>query len=845
MSYLYDLVIYPLERVIELIYVWADSLFGNQGLNIVMVSLLVNLLILPLYKKSDAMQEQEREKQKSMEHWVSHIKKAFKGDERFLILSTYYRQQNYKPIYALKGSFSLLLQIPFFIAAYHFLSNLSPLIGADFLMIRDLSKPDGLIRLGSLSINLLPLLMTFFNILSGVIYTRGFSLKEKLQLYGMAAIFLVLLYDCPAGLVLYWMLNNLFSLIKNIFMKLVKLPQLPRLGKAEDKPTDGLLFVLSGLFLTVFSGAVVPLAAISSSPSDFLGGMTPTELVLHNVCIFAGITLLWFSIFYSLCGNRGKRGFTALSLALALSAVANFMLFGKNYGVMSSIFVYSAEPEFLKDEIIKSLIITLLLVGAAVFLALKKPAWGRKLMPVLLCGAIALTVVNASSTHKEMQKINAEQPEASEKEQDTAAPAPLIELSREGKNVVVLMLDRAFSGFVPYMLEERPELKEAFSGFTYYPNTTSFASHTVFVAASLFGGYEYTPYTMNERKGTIPNLYNEGIMVMPALFSGEGYRTSAFDIPYAGFSDFSKMSEFDPYTEGRSYSIIGNYVDESAAELKETSLDQQKQNLFYYSIFKGAPVILHDFIYNDGKYCSTGFVSVDVSFLRNYTTLKALPELTAVTDKAEDTFMMMQNEATHCNTLLDPSSYEPSVRATYGARRKTDGEGHEIDLKTEVQVSHYHVNMAALLTLGDWFDYLKEQGVYDNTRIIIASDHGYRYMYLFRDYDFLDGELQTEAFWSLLLAKDFGAEGELRTDDRFMTIADVPSLAAADIIEDAANPFTGEALDSHQKSELQYITTSGQYGLGVHRKNTFDTSDGAWYTVHDNIFDAANWKAAE
>lgn len=34
--------------------------------------------------------------------------------------------------------------------------------------------------------------------------------------------------------------------------------------------------------------------------------------------------------------------------------------------------------------------------------------------------------------------------------------------------------------------------------------------------------------------------------------------------------------------------------------------------------------------------------------------------------------------------------------------------------------------MAAMLRLGEWFDYLREEGVYDNTRIILVSDHGYR-----------------------------------------------------------------------------------------------------------------------
>ena len=46
------------------------------------------------------------------------------------------------------------------------------------------------------------------------------------------------------------------------------------------------------------------------------------------------------------------------------------------------------------------------------------------------------------------------------------------------------------------------------------------------------------------------------------------------------------------------------------------------------------------------------------------------------------------------------------------------------DYITREQLAHYHANAAALLRLGEWFDWMREQGVYDNTRIIIVSDHG-------------------------------------------------------------------------------------------------------------------------
>ena len=106
----FNIFIQPLVLLIEFIFTIMSRWFGNYGVAIIMVSVVINLLILPLYKRSDAMQEQERRKQKEMEHWVNHIRKTYKGDERFMMLSTYYRQQDYQPVNAIRGSLSLLLQ---------------------------------------------------------------------------------------------------------------------------------------------------------------------------------------------------------------------------------------------------------------------------------------------------------------------------------------------------------------------------------------------------------------------------------------------------------------------------------------------------------------------------------------------------------------------------------------------------------------------------------------------------------------------------------------------------------------------------------------------------------------
>ncbi|MDE5873671.1 MAG: YidC/Oxa1 family membrane protein insertase, partial [Lachnospiraceae bacterium] len=180
----------------------------------------MNILVLPLYRRADAMQEQARDIDAKLSDGVAHIKKTFSGDEKMMMLQTYYRQNNYKPTDALKGSVSLLLEIPFFIAAYQFLSHLESLNGVSLGPIADLSKPDGMLVIGGFTINLLPVIMTSINIISSFLYLKGFPAKTKVQLYGMALFFLVFLYGSPSGLVFYWTLNNLFSLVKTIFYKL-------------------------------------------------------------------------------------------------------------------------------------------------------------------------------------------------------------------------------------------------------------------------------------------------------------------------------------------------------------------------------------------------------------------------------------------------------------------------------------------------------------------------------------------------------------------------------------------------------------------------------------------------
>ena len=94
----------PLELIFETIYSYTYRIFGNIGLTIIPLSLIVNLFLLQLYNRVDQIQKEPYAIVEKLLSGIIHLKKTFSGDKRFKILQTYYRQNHYSPLYALSFS---------------------------------------------------------------------------------------------------------------------------------------------------------------------------------------------------------------------------------------------------------------------------------------------------------------------------------------------------------------------------------------------------------------------------------------------------------------------------------------------------------------------------------------------------------------------------------------------------------------------------------------------------------------------------------------------------------------------------------------------------------------------
>lgn len=336
----FDTLLAPFIFIIEQLFLQSLKLSGNHGLAIVLLSFWISLILLPIFILIERAKKKDDAVKLKMKPLVDEIKRCYKGQERYYYLKTLNRQHNYSPLRSLIPILSLLLQIPFFIAAYQFLEGFEPLSGESFLFIKDLSAPDGLLG----SINILPILMTVVNLVTAFFYTRNGDTGERRQMLIVAGVFLVLLFKLPSGLVLYWTMNNVFS----FFRLFITNPEVFKRG-ISDKEKEGILHDLK-LKYSSYKSLVIKLFGINSLivfGSQLYWALTNyfDDFILRLIATpFVGITLTIIVIFII----EGYKWGSPLIKHIRIKPVWFFgLLFLSLYLLLSSAFYYKEEHEGL------------------------------------------------------------------------------------------------------------------------------------------------------------------------------------------------------------------------------------------------------------------------------------------------------------------------------------------------------------------------------------------------------------------------------------------------------------------------------------------------------------------
>lgn len=214
------LFVQPLLLIYAQVFGAIQRFSPDAGWDVVAFSVVLNLCLLPVYYQMERAGKEGAVDRAALAAEVARMKAHYKGRERYFYVRTVHRVFRHRPITAVFRSGDLFLQILVFATVYRFLSTNGSLRGSSFLGIQDLGRPDGLLG----GVNLLPIAMTLFNVASAILY--GADRARRRNAFLLAALFLVLLYRSPAGLVLYWTSNNVFSLLRNLVERRLA-PRLP------------------------------------------------------------------------------------------------------------------------------------------------------------------------------------------------------------------------------------------------------------------------------------------------------------------------------------------------------------------------------------------------------------------------------------------------------------------------------------------------------------------------------------------------------------------------------------------------------------------------------------------
>ena len=193
----------PIAKVIYALLGLLYGLTKNYGVAIILVSVIIKVILFPLSRTSVKSMHNMQKLQPQLEA----LKQRFKNDQEALTRETMelYKRMKINPF---GGCLPILLQLPVFFALYVVFQNSIELRQSPFIFwIRDLSAADPFF--------ILPILMGVTTFIQQKMTTTASAGQPAGMQYFMTIFLTVIFLSFPSGLVLYWLTNNVLSLVEH------------------------------------------------------------------------------------------------------------------------------------------------------------------------------------------------------------------------------------------------------------------------------------------------------------------------------------------------------------------------------------------------------------------------------------------------------------------------------------------------------------------------------------------------------------------------------------------------------------------------------------------------------
>ena len=588
------------------------------------------------------------------------------------------------------------------------------------------------------------------------------------------------------------------------------------------------LFLISALSISALAGFFIPCQLISSSPEEF---EYPFSLILNDLSMSLGLFLFYPLFIYVLFSQKVKNFITLVFIFLSSIVLINAFIFVGNYGYITSDFIFD-NAELLKasnKDIFFNIISIIIVFSIVLFVILKNKRILINIYFIILIVLIGISIHNIFNIYKEYKHIK-----YIEKQNiDMQNSEKIFKLSKTGKNIFVFVLDMAVSSYWYDIIEKHEKYKMGLDGFVFFPNTVSHSGHTITVA-SLYGGYDYLPYEISTNGNyNYNNIVNNALLTIPYSLSIYGYKSGLLNMPYVSPTIFNTNKNM--YAKYQDKNLTDYSLNKYLGINQLTNYNNLKKILinkkvFRFSIFRMMPIYNRYSFYRNGNWAMHQNTISDISYI-NYSLLLYTKDFTTIENNG-NYYNALHNGITHYPTFFD-SNYKPI------SGKETDINIKDYDFyKDEFSIKHLYANGASIECMLSFIEFLKNNNIYDNTKIIIVSDHA---LYdINTSFNIANTNLiLIDPFNALLLYKDFNARGEIKIDTNFMTIADTPYLATKHI-PNIKNPFNNKLITNDYKTNGAYILMPNSLEPSQQFSNRYNFN--VYYHVRNNIFDINNWK---
>ena len=211
----------PISKVVHWFLLFLYNYIPNYGFVLLIFSVFVKILVYPLTKKSHV----STKKMQAIQPMLNELKEKHKNDQRKFAQAqmSLFKEHGVNP---LSGCMPILLQMPLLFALFTVFRSSIELRGAPFIFwINDLSRPDAVFDLGinipfyGSQVAILPLLMgvTMFLQMKSTPMPQSGG-QQKYMMYFMNGFFVLIFNQFPSGLVLYYTLFNVLTILQQKYL---------------------------------------------------------------------------------------------------------------------------------------------------------------------------------------------------------------------------------------------------------------------------------------------------------------------------------------------------------------------------------------------------------------------------------------------------------------------------------------------------------------------------------------------------------------------------------------------------------------------------------------------------